>query len=80
VADAPATPEASAEDEAAAKAKAAAAAKAKAEAAAKAKAAHEAAEAAKEVWERDPVAPEWEEADDDPVTRAVRERHPDSKN
>jgi NADH-quinone oxidoreductase subunit C len=78
VADAPATPEASAEDEAAAKAKAAAAAKAKAEAAAKAKAAHEAAEAAKEVWERDPVAPEWEEADDDPVTRAVRERHPDS--
>jgi NADH-quinone oxidoreductase subunit C len=74
----PADPEAAAADEAAAKAKAAAAAKAKAEAAAKAKAAHEAAEAAKQPWERDPVAPEWKAADDDPLVAALSERHPEA--
>jgi NADH-quinone oxidoreductase subunit C len=67
-----------AEEDAEAKAKAAAAAKAKAEAAAKAKAAHEAAEAAKEIWERDPVIPEWEAADDDPLVEALRSEHPEA--
>jgi NADH-quinone oxidoreductase subunit C len=74
----PAEREAAAADEAAARAKAAAAAKAKAEAAAKAKAAHEAAEAAKQPWERDPVAPQWEAADDDPLVGSLRERHAES--
>ncbi len=80
---APAAPEGEAsapdaEAEAEAKAKAAAEAKAKAEAAAKKKAEHEAREAAKPIWERDPVPPEWEEADDDPLSQLLRERHPDS--
>ncbi len=64
-----------AEDEAAEKE---AAAKAKAEAAAKAKAAAEAraaAEAAKPPWERTPQAPEWREADDDPLAAALRQAH-----
>ena len=61
-----------AEAEAEAKAEAA---KAKAEAAAKKKAAHEAAEALKEPWERDPKPPEWQEADDDPLAEALREKH-----
>ena len=66
------------EDDGEAKAKAAAAAKAKAEAAAKAKAAREAAEAAKDPWERDPVVPDWEEADEDPLVTALRDKHPES--
>jgi len=64
------------EEEAAAQAKAAAEAEAKAAAAAKKKAAHEAAEAAKDPWERDPVVPDWEEADDDPLVEALRSKHP----
>ena len=66
-----------AEDEEAKKAAAAAAAKARAEAAAKAKAAKEAAEAAKPPWERDPKAPEWEEAADDPLAAALAAAHGD---
>jgi len=66
------------ENEAEAKAQAEAAAKAKAEAAAKAKAARDAAEAAKEPWERDPVVPDWEDAADDPLVEALHERHPQS--
>ena len=66
---------AAAREEAEAKEKAAADARAKAEAAAEKKAAHEAAEAAKDPWERDPKPPEWEEADDDPLAEALRERH-----
>jgi len=54
-----------------AEAKAAAAAKAKAEAAAK----RAAVEAAKPPWERDPVTPEWAEADEDPLVEAVRAAH-----
>lgn len=66
------------QDETAAKAEAAAAAKAKAEAAAKAKAAHEAAEAAKDPWERDPQAPEWIDADADPLVESLRGSHPEA--
>lgn len=71
-------PDSDAESEEAEKAKAAAAAKAKAEAAAKAKAAHEAAEAAKDPWERDPVVPDWIEVDDDPLVDSLRDRHAES--
>ena len=67
--------EVDAEAEAAAKAKAAAEAKAKAEAAAAAKAAKEAEEAAKPPWEKLPVAPENEDASDDPLVAALREAH-----
>lgn len=70
--------EGGAEDDAEAKAKAAAAAKAKAEAIAKKKAEHAAAEAAKEVWERDPIVPDWEPADEDPLVEALRASHPDA--
>jgi NADH-quinone oxidoreductase subunit C len=59
------------ETQAAAAAKAEAAAKAKAEAAAK----RAAAEAAKPAWEKDPVTPEWAEADDDPLVTALRSVH-----
>jgi NADH-quinone oxidoreductase subunit C len=52
-------------------AKAAAAARAKAEAAAK----RAAAEAAKPAWEKDPVTPEWQEADQDPLVQALRGAH-----
>jgi NADH-quinone oxidoreductase subunit C len=58
-----AKPESSSKDEAAAKA-AAAAAKAKD---------HAAAEAAKDPWERDPVAPEWQQADGDVLADALKE-------
>lgn len=57
-----------------AKAKAEAAAKAKA-AAAKAKAE---AEAAKPPWEKDPVMPEWIDADDDPLVEQLRSAHAES--
>ncbi|MGB5295082.1 MAG: NADH-quinone oxidoreductase subunit C [Thermoanaerobaculia bacterium] len=67
-ADAPA--EAEADSEEAAKAKAEAEAKAKA-AAAKAKALAEA-EAAREPWERDPVAPEWQEAEGEALAEALK--------
>ena len=64
------------DEEAAAKAKAAAAAKAKAAALAAAKAKREAEEALKEVWERDPETPEWQEADDDELVDALRQAAP----
>lgn len=68
-----AEPPAEAESEEA-KAKAAAAAKAKAEAArAKAEA-----EAAKPPWEKDPVLPEWVEAEDDPLAVDLRSAHAES--
>lgn len=74
--------EGDAEDEAAAQAaaeeeaaKAKAAAAAKAEAAAKAKAAKEAAEAAKQPWEKIPVAPADEDASEDPLVVALRSAH-----
>jgi len=76
--DAAAEAAAKAQAEAEAKAQAAAAAKTKAEAAAKAKAAHEAAEAAKPVWERDPVTPAWTDAASDPLVEALRGRHGDA--
>lgn len=44
----------------------------KAAAAAKAKAEREAAEAAKPAWEKDPVAPEWQEAEADPLVQDLR--------
>lgn len=68
----------SAEEEAAAKAKAEAAAKAKAEAAAKAKAAKAAAEAAKEPWEKLPVAPVDEDASEDSLVERLRAAHGDA--
>jgi NADH-quinone oxidoreductase subunit C len=52
-------------------AKAAAAALAKAEAAAK----KAAVEAAKPAWERDPVTPDWSDADEDPLVQALRSAH-----
>lgn len=52
------------------------AARARREALEKAQAAKAAAEAAKPPWERDAETPEWEIADDDPLVRALRERHP----
>jgi len=52
-------------------AKAAAAAQAKAEAAAK----KAAIEAAKPPWEKDPIAPEWIEAEEDPLVQALRSVH-----
>ena len=70
--------EAAAREEEAAKEKAAAEAQAKAEEAARKKAAHEAAEAAKAPWERDPVVPEWEDADDDALAQALRQKHPEA--
>jgi NADH-quinone oxidoreductase subunit C len=70
--DTPAEPDVDAE----AAAKAEAEAKAKA-AAAKAKALAEA-EAAKEPWERDPVAPTFQEADDDQLAEALRASFGDS--
>ena len=76
-----AQPEVDVEAEAEAKAKAEAEAKAKAEAAAKAQAAAEAkaaAEAAKPPWEKLPVAPQDEEADDDPLVAALRDAHGES--
>ena len=66
------------ESEAAAKAEAEAKAKAAAEAKAKAAAAKAAAEAAKEPWERDPVAPQWEETEDNSLVDALREAHGDA--
>jgi NADH-quinone oxidoreductase subunit C len=69
---APPAPDAEAE-----KAKAEAAAKAR-EAAAKAKAAHDAAEAAKPAWERDPAVPQWTDAAADPLAQALRARHGES--
>ena len=65
------SPEAESEE---AKAKAAAAAEAKA-AAAKAKAE---AEAAKPAWQKDPVMPEWVEADDDPLVVEICSAHEES--
>jgi NADH-quinone oxidoreductase subunit C len=62
----------------AAKEEAAAEAQAKAEEAARKKAAHAAAEAAKDPWERDPAVPEWEDADDDPLAQALRQKHPEA--
>lgn len=67
--------EGDADAEAAAKA---AAAKERAEAAARAKAEREAAEAAKPAWERDPKAPETEDASTDPVVVALAASHGDS--
>lgn len=52
-------------------AKAAAAAEAKAAAAAK----KAALEAAKPPWEKDPVTPEWSDADEDPLVEALRSAH-----
>lgn len=66
------------EQDEAALAAAAAAAKAKAEAAAKAKAEKEAVEAAKPPWERDPVVPEWSEANEDALVQELRRDHPDA--
>lgn len=60
--------------EAKAKAEAAAAAAAAAETRAKAAAERAAVEAAKPPWERDAETPEWQDADADPLARAVRER------
>ncbi|MEE8278488.1 MAG: NADH-quinone oxidoreductase subunit C [Thermoanaerobaculia bacterium] len=50
----------------------------KAEAAAVARAEREAAEAAKPPWERDPVTPEWQQADGDSLVTALRAKHPDA--
>jgi len=72
----PAVQDPAAEDAAAREAaEKAAAAQAKAEAAAKAKAAKAAAEAAKPPWLRDPAVPAWQEADGDPLVRALAAEH-----
>ena len=75
-AEAPPAP--SEEDEAAKKAEAEAKAKAAAEARAKKAAEKAAIEAAKPPWQRDAVTPEWEEADDDPLVKAITEKFGDA--
>lgn len=67
----PVPPEAAPAEDEAAKAAAKAAAVEKAKAAAAARKLEE--EAAKPVWERDPVAPDWQDAADDPLAAALRE-------
>jgi NADH-quinone oxidoreductase subunit C len=67
--DRPNPPAAAPDDEAKAAAKAAALEKAKAAAAAK----KLEEEANKPVWEKDPVAPDWKDAADDPLASALRE-------
>ena len=78
------TPESAEPDEAAvaaaeaAAAEAAEAAQAKAEAAAKAKAEKAVIEAAKPPWEKDPVTPEWEDADEAALVQELRRAHADA--
>lgn len=86
----PAAPAPAADADAKAAAKAAALEKAKAAAAAKAasagaegaapakKAAHHEEDPNKPVWEKDPVAPEWKDAADDPLATALKEEFGDA--
>lgn len=54
------------------------AARVKAEAAAQAKAEKAAIEAAKPPWERDPVTPEWQDADGEALVQELRRQHPEA--